>query len=75
MDVPAENLEIEGRIINHTRTLLDGRVVYAMGNDHLIGAVRCTMLVRLVREQVNLNQVGEDRVSLLVPGLTDLVFV
>ena len=52
-------------------TLHDGRVVYAKGNDHIIDAARCAMLVR---EQANLDQVGEETVS-LVPVMTDPVFV
>ncbi len=51
--------------------LHDGRVVYAKGNDHIIDAVRCALLMR---EQANLDQVGEETVS-LVPVMTDPVFV
>lgn len=41
------------------------------GNDHIIDAVRCAMLVR---EQANLDQIGEETVS-LKPVLTDPVFL
>ena len=68
---PVEDLEIEDQFTTHTYTLHDGRVVYAKGNDHIIDAVRCAMLVR---EQANLDQVGEETVS-LVPVMTDPVFV
>jgi hypothetical protein len=46
-------------------------VVYSKGNDHIIDAVRCAMLVR---EQANLDQVGEETVC-LKPVLTDPVFI
>ena len=46
-------------------------MVYAKGNDHIIDAVRCALLMR---EQPNLDQVGEETVS-LVPVMTDPVFV
>ena len=47
------------------------QVVFAKGIDHIIDAVRCALLVR---EQANLDQVGEETVS-LVPVMTDPVFV
>ena len=67
---PVEDLEIEDQFTTQTYTLHDGRVVYAKGNDHIIDAVRCAMLVR---EQANLDQVGETVSS--VPVMTDPVFV
>ena len=68
---PIEELEIEEQFTTHTYALHDGRVVYAKGNAHIIDAVRCALLVR---EQANLDQVGEETVS-LVPVMTDPVFV
>ena len=49
----------------------DGRVVYSKGNDHIIDADRCAILDR---EQANLDQIGEETVS-LKPVLTDSVFI
>ena len=69
--LPAEGLEMEDQFTTYTYTLHDGRMVYAKGNDHIIDAVRCALLVR---EQANLDQVAEETVS-LVPVMTDPVFV
>jgi hypothetical protein len=68
---PINDLEIEDQFTTHTYTLHDGRVVYSKGNDHIIDAVRCAMLVR---EQANLDQVGEETVS-LIPLVTEPVFI
>ena len=68
---PVEDLEIEDQFTTHTYTLHDGLVVYAKGNDHIVDTVCCSMLVR---EQANLDQVGEKMVSLVLV-MTDLVFV
>ena len=68
---PAEDLELEDQFTTHTYTLRDGRVIYSKGNDHIIDAVRCALLAR---EQANLDQVGEETVS-LIPVLTDPVFI
>ena len=68
---PVEDLEIEDQFTTHTYTLHDGRVVYAKGNDHIVDAVRCAVLAR---EQANLDQVGEETVS-LVPVMTEPVFI
>ena len=46
-------------------------MVYAKGNDHIVDAVRCAMLAR---EQANLDQIGEEKVSLM-PVMIDPVFV
>ncbi len=67
----AEDLELEDQCTTHTYTLRDGRVIYSKGNDHIIDAVRCALLAR---EQANLDQVGEETVS-LIPVLTDPVFI
>jgi len=68
---PSDDLEIEDQFTTHTYTLHDGRIVYSKGNDHIIDAVRCAMLVR---EQANLDQVGEETVS-LKPLVTEPVFI
>jgi hypothetical protein len=68
---PVEDLEIGDQFTTYAYTLHDGRVVYAKGNDHIVDAARCAMLAR---ECANLDQVGEETVSLL-PVMTDPVSV
>ena len=69
--LPSEDLEVEGQFTTHTYTLRDGKVIYSRGNDHIIDAVRCAMLVR---EEGNLDPISEETVS-LKPVLTNPVFV
>ena len=68
---PAEDLEVEGQFTTHTYTLRDGKIIYSKGNDHIVDAVRCAMIVR---EEGNLDPIGEEMVS-LKPVLTDPVFI
>ena len=67
---PAEDLEVEDQFTTHTYTLRDGKIIYSKGNDHIVDAVRCAMLVR---EEGNLDPIGEETVS-LKPVLTEPVF-
>ena len=69
--LPSEDLEVEDQFTTHTYTLRDGKVIYSKGNDHIIDAVRCAMLVR---EEGNLDPIGEEMVS-LKPVLTNPVFI
>jgi len=69
--LPSDDLEMEDQFTTHTYTLSNGNVIYSKGNDHIIDAVRCAMLVR---EQSSLDQVGEETVS-LVPVLTGPLFI
>lgn len=71
MILPAEDLEIEDQFTTHTYTLSNGNVIYSRGNDHIIDAVRCAMLVR---EQDSLAQVSEETVCIM-PVLTEPIFV
>lgn len=68
---PSEDLEVEDQFTTHTYTLRDGKVIYSKGNDHIVYAVRCAMLVR---EEGNFDPLGEETVS-LKPVLTNPVFV
>jgi hypothetical protein len=43
---PTDDLEIEDQFTTHTYTLRDGIIIYSKGNDHIIDAVRCAMLIR-----------------------------
>jgi hypothetical protein len=61
---------VEDQFTTHTYTLRDGKC-YSKGNDHIVDAVRCVMLVR---EEGNLDPLDEETVS-LKPVLTDPVFV
>ena len=70
MVLPADDLEIEDQFTTHTYTLSNGNVIYSKGNDHIIDAVRCAMLVR---EQRSLDQITEETVCVM-PVLTDPVF-
>jgi len=49
----------------------DGEVICSKSNDHIVDAVRCAILVR---EEGNLDSIGEETVP-LKPVLTDPVFV
>ena len=68
---PADDLEIEDEFTTHTYTLRDGKIIYSKGNDHIIDAVRCAMLIR---EEETLESAGQEVVS-LKPVFTDPVFI
>jgi len=44
--LPINDLDIESQFTTQTYTLQNARVKYSKGNDHIIDAVRCAMLVR-----------------------------
>lgn len=68
---PSDDLEVEDQFTTHTYTLRDGKIIYSKGNDHIIDAVRCAMLIQ---EEGNLDPVGEEVVS-LKPVLTNPIFI
>jgi len=68
--LPAEDIEIEDQFTTHTYTLANGKVIYSKGNDHIVDAVRCAMLVR---DQERLDQLREI-VPTITPVLTDPIF-
>ncbi len=68
---PVDDQELEDEFTTHTYTLRDGKIIYSKGNDHIIDAVRCAMLIR---EEESLDLSGEEMVSIM-PVLTDPVFV
>ena len=43
---PKGDAEIEEQFSTQTYSMNDGKVIYSKGNDHIIDAVRCAMLVR-----------------------------
>jgi len=72
---PPEEIRSAVSVVNqfttHTYTLRDGKIIYSKGNDHIVDAVRCAMLVR---EEGNLDPIGEEMVS-LKPVITNPVFI
>ena len=69
--LPADDQEIEDQFTTHTYTLNNGNIIYSKGNDHIIDAVRCALLVR---EQGRLDQISQQTVS-LVPLTTNPIFI
>ncbi len=68
---PADDSEIEDQFTTQTYTLHDGRVVYSKGNDHIVDAARCGVLVRekfLMAEE-------EGTTGMVMPVLTEPVFI
>jgi hypothetical protein len=43
---PQGDLELQDQFTTHTYTMSNNAVIYSKGNDHIIDAVRCAMLVR-----------------------------
>lgn len=68
---PIDDPEVEDQFTTHTYTLRDGRVIYSKGNDHIIDAIRCAMLIR---EESNIEDFDNETVS-LKPVMTDPVFI
>lgn len=68
---PSEDVDIEDQFTTHTYILRDGNVIYSKGNDHIIDAVRCAMLVR---EEKNTGEIDNTMVS-IKPVLTDPIFI
>ena len=68
--LPVDDIEIEDEFTTHTYTLSRGRVIYSKGNDHVVDAVRCAMLVR---DQERLDGLHEVTPT-VYPRLTDPIF-
>jgi len=68
--LPIDDIEIEDEFTTHTYTLTRGRVIYSKGNDHVVDAARCAMLVR---DQGRLDQLQEVAPN-VYPVLTDPIF-
>lgn len=68
--LPIDDVEIEDQFTTHTYTLVSGNVIYSKGNDHIVDAVRCAMLVR---DQKRLDEI-EEIVPTITPVLTDPIF-
>ena len=68
--LPAADGEIEDQFATQTYTLNDGRVVYSKGNDHVVDATRCGVLVR---EKFRMAEM-EGTAEMVMPVLTEPVF-
>ncbi len=69
--LPVDDIEIEDEFTTHTYTLSNGNVVYSKGNDHIVDAVRCAMLVR---DQERLDRITEETPNVM-PVMTEPVFI
>ncbi len=69
---PLSDLEIESQFTTHTYTLNNGRVQYSKGNDHIIDAVRCALMVRNRFEED--DPLGGSKIEFITPLLTDPIF-
>ena len=69
--LPEEDIEIEDQFTTHTYTLVNGKVIYSKGNDHVVDAVRCAVLVRDEERLDGMTEV----VPRLHPLLTDPIFL
>jgi hypothetical protein len=68
--LPEQDIEIEDQFTTHTYTLANGKVIYSKGNDHVVDAVRCAMLVR---DQERLDEIHEVTPD-VYPVLTEPIF-
>ena len=68
--LPKNDLELVDEFTTHTYTLVNGNIIYSKGNDHIVDAIRCAMLVR---DQRRLDQF-EEIVPTVTPVLTDPIF-
>lgn len=68
---PQGDLELQDQFTTHTYTMTNNAIVYSKGNDHIIDAVRCAVLVR---ELGRLDPGGTMAVPPWTPVLTDPIF-
>ncbi len=69
---PHADLELQDQFTTHTYTMTNNAIVYSKGNDHIIDAVRCAVLVR---EMGRLGPSGRLFVPPWTPLLTDPIFI
>jgi hypothetical protein len=70
---PIHDAVIEDQFTTHTYTLKNGRVIYSKGNDHIIDAVRCAMLVREKKQRLE-GMMNSEVWDIPVPVATDPIF-
>ncbi|MHB1462033.1 MAG: terminase large subunit domain-containing protein [Armatimonadota bacterium] len=68
--LPVNDPEIEDQFTTHTYTLSNGNIIYSKGNDHIIDAVRCAVLMH---EHGSIEAANEQMVCLM-PVLTNPIF-
>ncbi|MBI5788960.1 MAG: hypothetical protein HZA78_08920, partial [Candidatus Schekmanbacteria bacterium] len=72
--LPIDDVDIESQFTTHTYNFnAGGRIQYPKGNDHIIDAVRCALLIR---EQFRDDSVwGQVVTEIPIPLLTDPIFI
>jgi len=68
--LPASDVEIESQFTTHTYSLKTGNIIYSKGNDHIVDAVRCAVMIR---EQGRLDELGGIS-ELPLPVMTNPIF-
>jgi len=69
--LPASDVEIESQFTTHTYSMKTGQVIYSKGNDHIVDAVRCAVMIR---EQERLDSLGGGVGDLPLPVMTNPIF-
>jgi len=70
---PINDAVIEDQFTTHTYTLKNGRVIYSKGNDHIVDAVRCAMLVREKKQSLEI-MMDREVWDIPVPVATNPIF-
>jgi len=70
---PMDDTLLDDQFTTHTYTLRNGRVVYSKGNDHIIDAIRCAMLVR-EKKQILEELTTQEVWDIPMPVATDPIF-
>lgn len=73
LTLPSSDTEIEDQFVTQTYSLQSGVVVYSKGNDHILDAIRCAMLVR-DETTAKATDSGDVIYVNLKPVITDPVF-
>ncbi|OQA84779.1 MAG: Terminase-like family protein [bacterium ADurb.Bin236] len=68
--LPASDVEVESQFTTHTYSLKTGNIIYSKGNDHIVDAVRCAVMIR---EQGRLDELGGIS-ELPLPVMTNPIF-
>jgi len=69
--LPASDVEIESQFTTHTYSMKTGQVIYSKGNDHIVDAVRCAVMIR---DQGRLDELGGGVGDLPLPVMTNAIF-
>ena len=71
--LPITDQTIESEFTTQTYTLKNGRIQYSKGNDHIIDAVRCALLIRQQLQEG--SSWDKPMANLPIPVVTEPVFV